>query len=227
MKDLFTGRKLFLLLAVAFLGLGTVLSVTAQSEPINGGNGGGGGDDDGDPYECGECPCHWTTCPCYDPCCKDPSGEDCEPDDPDPGEGDNGDDNDNGGNGGDYDFPDNEPYFQIEIDSVNSPVNYGETLEVDYTVENVGDINGYVDVELAFSSSGNDVDSDDEILVSAGHPNWEEGTLSYTVTDDYSTEEHTVYVTAEGSSWPYDYEYDTDTATVEVENSPEFSLLSR
>lgn len=66
-------------------------------------------------------------------------------------------------------------YFDVSIDSTNSPITSGETLDVDYTVENTGDVSAIKDVELLdFGGSVVDTNSHNTGggVVGSGTLNW-------------------------------------------------------
>ena len=80
------------------------------------------------------------------------------------------------------DFTINEPaFFDITIDSTNSPVEEGNLLNVDYTVENTGDLSDTQDITLSYETEANVVDTDPSLTLNGGE--------SFSGTLEYNTQE--------------------------------------
>ena len=106
-----------------------------------------------------------------------------------------------------YEYDVIEPFFEVLIDSTNSPVVQGNTLEVDFTVNNTGDEDGEQDIDLEFESEGNIVDTVVDLFVAENES--ESGQLTYSVPSEQDPDEYDIWVKSENDSA-------TDTVTVEV-----------
>ena len=100
-----------------------------------------------------------------------------------------------------------EPFFEVLIDSTNSPVVQGNTLEVDFTVNNTGEEDGEQDIELEFDEEFNVVDTEADFFVAEGGT--ESGQLTYSVPSEQDPDDYSIWVRSEDDSA-------TDTVTVEV-----------
>ncbi|MEF8880527.1 MAG: CARDB domain-containing protein, partial [Candidatus Nanohaloarchaea archaeon] len=89
---------------------------------------------------------------------------------------------------------DNGPFFDVEITDTNSPIDSGDTLEVDYRVENTGDQHEAQDIELEVAGS---VRSSRTESLSAGAS--DTGTLRWFSTSSRSGE-YTARISSEDSS---------------------------
>ncbi len=95
-------------------------------------------------------------------------------------------------------------FFQIDITSTNSPVTKGDTLEVDYLVDNTGDKRDVQDVFLEIDSVEEDRDNNIELFGGASAT----GTLFWDTTGEAATD-YTASVFTDD---------DSDTVTVTVES---------
>lgn len=98
-------------------------------------------------------------------------------------------------------------FFEVLIDSTNSPITQGSVLEVDFTVNNTGDAGDEQDIDLEFESEGNIVNTVVDLSVAGGGT--ESGQLTYSVPSDQDPDEYDIWVKSEDDSA-------TDTVTVEV-----------
>jgi len=126
-------------------------------------------------------------------------------------------------------------YFDIVIISTNSPVEETETLEVDYTVENIGNASGTQDITLEIN--GNQVDADRGISLNAGESldatllwdtsSGDEGDYTAKVSSDDDPDTESVTVGSQTATYEVNIDDtnspvnqgDTAEATVTVENT--------
>ena len=103
-------------------------------------------------------------------------------------------------------------FFDVAIQSTNSPVEEGETLNVDYLVDNTGGVEDTQDIRLEIDNTQEDVDTD--ITLDSGTSTT--GTLQWDTTDE-SADTYSATVLSDD---------DSDNVTVEVESAiPDSGVL--
>ena len=95
-------------------------------------------------------------------------------------------------------------FFDVAIQSTNSPVEEGETLNVDYLVDNTGGVEGTQDIRLEIDNTQEDVDTG--VTLDSGTSTT--GTLQWDTTNE-SADTYSATVLSDD---------DSDTVTVEIES---------
>ena len=96
-------------------------------------------------------------------------------------------------------------FFDVAIQSTNSPVEEGETLNVDYLVDNTGGVEDTQDIRLEIDNTQEDVDTD----VTLDSDTSTTGTLQWDTTDE-SADTYSATVLSDD---------DSDSVTVEIESA--------
>ena len=102
-------------------------------------------------------------------------------------------------------------FFDVAIQSTNSPVEEGETLNVDYLVDNTGGVEDTQDIRLEIDNTQEDVDTD----VTLDSDTSTTGTLQWDTTDE-SADTYSATVLSDD---------DSDSVTVEIESAISDSVV--